>query len=161
LVAVAFGRLRVTIGGGVLAVISRSAAPARAPVGSRLGAVALSRLLVTIRGGVLATTSRSAPQAGTFVSRRLGPITLSCSRLAQLSSALAIHGGMTPVPPPLIELRRPRIRFDAQLDLRTDRHSIVAVAVAVRGVRASARMMISLGQIRSGQTGCPRETSKR
>jgi len=153
LVDVTFRRLRVAVSGGVLALISGSATPARALIGRRLGPVALRRVLVTTRGGVLAIISGCATQPRTLISRRLSPVTLSRSRLTPLSRALPLHRGMTTVPPALIELRRLRIRFDAQLALGANRHSVVALVA--RGVRSSARVFISLGQIRSGRTGCP------
>jgi hypothetical protein len=107
-------------------------------------------VLVAISGGVLAIIGSSAAQPRTLISRRLSPVTLSRSRLTPLSRALPILRGMTTVPSALIELRRFRIRFDAQFALGANRHSVVALVA--RGVRSSARVFISLGQIRSGRT---------
>jgi hypothetical protein len=142
---VAFRRPRVTGRGGKLSTIGHGTTPTRTVIGRRLRAVAHSRLLVTIRSSVLTTISSPTTQSRALVGRRLSPITLSRSRLTQLSCVLPIYGGTTTVPPALIELRRLRIRFDARPALVANRRSIVAVAV--RAVRSSARVFVSLGQL--------------
>jgi hypothetical protein len=134
----------------VLTIVSRFATPARAAISRRLAAVALGRLLVTICGGVLATISGSSTQPCTFIRRGLSTVTLSRSRLTQLRRTLPIHGGMTTVPPALIELRRLWIWLEPRLALGTDRRSVVITA---GGVRSSARVFVSFGHISSGRTG--------
>jgi hypothetical protein len=117
MVQVAFRRPLVAVRGGIPAIISRSAASARALIGRRLGPVAFRRLRVAVRGSILAIIGGRAMQPRSLISRRLRPVTLSRSHLTPLSRALSSHRGLTTLQPPLIELRGLRIRIDAQLPL--------------------------------------------